>query len=66
LVQTKEIQSITGDGFTIGVVSRNLLLDQSQWLLFRPAMQVRLPFSAPPDFIFKAQGYLRVVFSQPN
>jgi hypothetical protein len=29
-------------------------------------MEVGLPFPAPPHFIFKAQGNVRVVFSQPN
>jgi hypothetical protein len=29
-------------------------------------MLVGLPFSAPPHFIFKTQGNIRVVFSQSN
>lgn len=61
LVQSRQIQSITGDGFALRISPSYLLLDQPQRLLLTPAMQGRLSFAAPPDFIFEAQDNVRVV-----
>ena len=66
LVESWQIQPITSDGFALRVLTRHLLLAQAQRLLVGPAMELGLPFSAPPDLIFKAQGNVRVVLSQPD
>jgi hypothetical protein len=66
LIESWQIQSVTGDGFALRVLARHLVLDQAQRLLVGPAMELGLPFPAPPDLIFKAQGNVWVVFSQPD
>lgn len=66
VVQSRQIQPITGDSFAIRIITRYLLLDQPQRLLVTPAVQGWLSFAAPPDFILKASGNVRVVLSQAN
>ena len=66
LIETRQIQAITSDGFAIRICSRHLVLVLMQRLILSPAMESRLFFAAPPDFIFKTKDEVWLVFRPPD
>src|SRR5918994_799543 len=59
------VQSAAGDGLRVGVVLFERLLYKTQGLAsFAKAVQVRLPHSAPPALVLKADHPMELIFRQ--
>jgi len=60
-------EAITGQGFGVGVIARDRLLDQSEAVVVvLPGVQGRTGQSAPPDLVLEAEQPVRMGLGQPD